>query len=171
MKKHHCLAMICLFALPILFLAPDAAWSYWAPVANAGGPYTVAKGSGVTLDASGSFDADFPNDYFRTVAWDLNNDGLFEFTSSGSDKDHPANLLLSLSAGDLTAMGWTNIGIAHRVSLRITDSYDLTSAVAETTLSITNASTPVPLPSALLLLGPGVAGLAALRRHLRKRKG
>jgi hypothetical protein len=44
------------------------------PTANAGGPYSVAEGSSVTLSGSGS---DSDNDPI-TFAWDLNNDGIFE---------------------------------------------------------------------------------------------
>lgn len=45
------------------------------PVANAGGPYTIAEGAGVTLDASGSTDGDSDT---LTYKWDLDNDGDFD---------------------------------------------------------------------------------------------
>ena len=46
-----------------------------APVADAGGPYTVAPGKRVVLDASGSFDLEGED---LTFAWDLDGDGMFD---------------------------------------------------------------------------------------------
>jgi hypothetical protein len=46
-----------------------------APVADAGGPYTVKPGGRIVLDASGSFDADGDE---LTFAWDLDGDGRFD---------------------------------------------------------------------------------------------
>ncbi|EGF27639.1 aggregation factor core protein MAFp3, isoform C, partial [Rhodopirellula baltica WH47] len=48
-----------------------------APVANAGGPYAIAEGDSVTLDASATSDvaADLPDSIF---VWDLDNDGVFD---------------------------------------------------------------------------------------------
>lgn len=54
-----------------------------APVADAGGPYTVREGSGVVLDASGTFDAQtmtFNLDY----QWDLDGDGVFGETGAAA---------------------------------------------------------------------------------------
>lgn len=45
------------------------------PVANAGGPYSVAEGGSLTLNASASSDAD-PGDTL-TYSWDLNGDGVY----------------------------------------------------------------------------------------------
>ena len=41
---------------------------------------------------------------------------------------------------------------------------------SETAINLTVTESPVPLPGALLLFGPGLVGLAAMRRALRKRK-
>lgn len=46
-----------------------------APIADAGGPYTVTKGGGLSLDASLSHDPN-PNDLL-TYSWDINGDGVF----------------------------------------------------------------------------------------------
>ena len=48
-----------------------------APIADAGGPYTVPEGGTATLDASGSTDPDLPYGDTLTYAWDFNNDGMF----------------------------------------------------------------------------------------------
>jgi PKD repeat protein len=45
------------------------------PVAEAGGPYTVAEGSSLTVDGTGSTD---PDGDTLTYAWDLDNDGGFD---------------------------------------------------------------------------------------------
>lgn len=46
-----------------------------APVADAGGPYTVKPGARIVLDASGSFDLEGED---ITFAWDLDGDGQFD---------------------------------------------------------------------------------------------
>jgi len=46
-----------------------------APIANAGGPYSVDEGSSIALDGTGSSD---PDGNPITYAWDLNNDGLYD---------------------------------------------------------------------------------------------
>jgi len=46
-----------------------------APVADAGGPYSVDEGSSTTLDGSGSSDA---NTDPLTLTWDLDNDGAYD---------------------------------------------------------------------------------------------
>jgi len=51
------------------------------PVADAGGPYSVAEGSSVTLDAAGSSD---PDDNIASYDWDLNGDGVFDDASGVS---------------------------------------------------------------------------------------
>jgi PKD repeat protein len=56
-----------------------------APVAVPGGPYVVDQGSGVTLNGSGSSD---PNaacgDSIVSYAWDLDNDGSYDDSSSAT---------------------------------------------------------------------------------------
>ena len=46
-----------------------------APNANAGGPYAIAEGDSLQLDASASFDVDLDPLIFE---WDLNDDGVFD---------------------------------------------------------------------------------------------
>jgi hypothetical protein len=49
-----------------------------APVADAGGPYTVRPGARIVLDASGSTDLEGDQ---LTYAWDLDGDGQFDDAS------------------------------------------------------------------------------------------
>ncbi|MDH4170997.1 MAG: PKD domain-containing protein, partial [Acidimicrobiia bacterium] len=63
-----------LIALGVL-LATAAAASGAAPVADAGGPYTIDEGDALALDASGSTDPELDT---LTYAWDLDNDGDFD---------------------------------------------------------------------------------------------
>lgn len=47
------------------------------PIANAGGPYSVAEGGSILLSAAGSSDPDLPADAL-SYAWDLDNDGAYD---------------------------------------------------------------------------------------------
>ncbi|MFN3255495.1 MAG: LamG-like jellyroll fold domain-containing protein [Ilumatobacter sp.] len=53
----------------------DLAGPNVAPVADTGGPYAIAEGDALPIDASGSTDADLDT---LTYGWDLDNDGLFD---------------------------------------------------------------------------------------------
>ena len=89
------------------------------PVAEANGPYTVAEGSSVTLDGSGSSDPD-PGDILA-YAWDLDNDGVFEtagatasFTALDGPVSQPVTLQVCDSQAacdtDTTTVEVTNVG-------------------------------------------------------------
>jgi len=71
------------------------------PVANAGGPYTVAEGGSVTLAGSGSDPEGDP----LTFAWDLDNNGSFETpgqnpTFSAAGRDGPSSQTVVLRVCD-----------------------------------------------------------------------
>jgi len=167
MKRAFFSTTFCILALQIIFLLPSTGWSYLKePVANAGGPYTIEMGNGVTLDGTLSTDADLPNDYIKVASWDINHDSVFDFTFYGSDSSNPANLILSLSAADLASFGLTQVYRPYRVQLMVTDSTDLT-GYNETTLLIGPRSTPVPIPASLLLLASGLIGLLGIRRKIK----
>jgi hypothetical protein len=53
-----------------------------SPLADAGGPYTTALGSAITLRAPRSFD---PDGLIMRYEWDLNNDGVFEETTASPE--------------------------------------------------------------------------------------
>ena len=52
-----------------------------APVASHGGAYTIAEGESLTLDASGTTDVDSGT---LTYRWDLNNDAIYDITTTSS---------------------------------------------------------------------------------------
>jgi hypothetical protein len=78
------------------------------PLANAGGPYMIDEGNGISLDASASSDPD--NDPLA-FAWDLDNDGQFDDAVGGA----PA-----LSANDLAALGIADDG-TFTIRVQVTD--------------------------------------------------
>ena len=96
------------------------------PVANAGGPYYIYLGNGVTLDASGSLSTGAAHGVtIVNYAWDVNNDGIYELSGQ----------TVPLTAAELAAYGLP-AGVALPIGLQITDSNGLT-ATASTTLTIT----------------------------------
>ena len=70
-----------------------------APVADAGGPYTVPEGTPLSLDGSGSSD---PNGDALTYAWDLDADGVTDDSTDAQPSwtymdDGPVNVTLTVS--------------------------------------------------------------------------
>ncbi len=99
-----------------------------APVPFTDGPYTIAEGDSLTVNASGSSD---PDGDVLTYAWDLNGDGLFENASGVSPTKTWSELVASSPA--------VNDDGARNISVRVTDSAGL-STVLTTTLTIINTS-------------------------------
>jgi hypothetical protein len=102
------------------------------PVADAGGPYTVAEGGSLTLDGSGSTDA---TDY----AWDLNGDGDFADATGASP---------TLTWAQLEALGINDGPASFTVTLRVTsgtktdeDTADLTVTNTAPTVVLTGSTT------------------------------
>lgn len=98
------------------------------PVANAGGPYNVYFGNGVTLNANASSTVGSACGVSLVkYDWDLNGDGQYNDRTGA---------LVTLSAADLVALGFTNYGYSYPIAVRVMDSAGL-SAMANTTLTIT----------------------------------
>jgi uncharacterized protein len=97
-----------------------------APIADAGGPYTVAEGSSVTLAGTG---AD-PDGGSVTYAWDLDDNGTFETPGQS----------VSFFGADGPA--------APVVKLRVTDGLG-TSTVAQATVNVTNVAPTITSLTAL----------------------
>jgi len=100
------------------------------PVANPGGPYVVDFGLPLVLDGSGSSDPDqSAGDSFVLYQWDINNDGIFDWTSTQPIQIVPWSQIASLPQPD----------IANPIRLRTTDGFG---AWTEATTQVT-------------ILGPG----------------
>ncbi len=90
----------------LINLAPNA-----APIADAGGPYTVTSvGGSVVLDASASFDPDL--DEALSYFWDVNGDGDFR---------DAVGEVVTLDWATLTALGFSGANPIVQVSVRVSD--------------------------------------------------
>jgi hypothetical protein len=141
-----------------------AGYTNHAPVANAGGThvidlgggrtmkaYLIARGAGLTLDASGSYDADaLYGDGLRYV-WVLGPDNLYIYTTDPtvylSPEDYP--FLTEYISGDINLMVIDRWGAIAR---------------SDTTFWDNSLSSPVPEPATLLLLAIGLGGIVCVRR-------
>ncbi len=104
-----------------------------APVADAGGPYTIKPGEVLTLDGSASFDEDAViGDTIVSYAWDLDNDGQFD-DAFGVDA--------TVTWSTLAELGLSQPG-QYTAKLRVTDSYGLID-VATTQITISEAEARV----------------------------
>lgn len=109
-----------------------------APIANAGGPYTVAEGSTVVLNGSGSFDAE-QSTASLIYEWDLDADGIFGETGAGALRGDEVGIAPTFSTAGLDDSTIT-------VSLRVTDDSLVTSDTANAEITVTNVA-----PSNLVL--------------------
>lgn len=103
----------------------------FVPTADAGGPYGIEEGDGVTLDASASADDDGDT---LTYSWDVNGDGTFGDATGVSPV---------LTAADLAALGMTDgpADSTTNLKVQVSDGQDgspVTSAAAA--LSISNVA-------------------------------
>jgi hypothetical protein len=129
-----------------------------APVANPGGPYVLALGQDLMLDASQSFDPDSPTDFLASYLWDLDGNGSFGDVSGK---------LITVP----WAVVWTTMhpldGKTVAIALKVFDSFGQGSAPGETTVRFGAAppggALPEPAPLALVLLVGAVGGCARLR--------
>lgn len=111
-----------------LVVFADAGAANTAPIADAGGPYLVTVGTGVTLNGLGSSDGD-AGDLIVEYSWDLDGDtGFGDRTGS----------LPKLSWPDTEALicgGSCTPDLAYPIALRVTDSFG-EPATAGTTLTV-----------------------------------
>lgn len=82
-----------------------------APVANAGGPYTIVEGGSLTLNGAQSTDAD--NDTL-TYSWDVNGDGTFGDATGVNP---------TLTKAQLNALGINNGTATFNVKVRVDDGH------------------------------------------------
>jgi PKD repeat protein len=98
-----------------------------APVANAGGPYTVAEGGSVQLSGSDSTGTSL------NYAWDLDGDGNYGETGAGATRGNETGATPTFSAAGLDGPG------TYNVSLRVTDGSSQTST-ASVTINLANVA-------------------------------
>lgn len=101
------------------------------PVADIGGPYTIAEGESLSLDGSSSSDPDSDTLVYR---WDINNDGVY------GDTNEPTTATSTLDWATLQSLGIDDDG-AYTIGLQVDDGKG---GVSATTASVTvNNSSPV----------------------------
>ncbi len=110
------------------------------PVANANGPYTVAEGSTVTLDGSGSTDPNQPPPPL-TYEWDLDGDGQFGEIGAGAERGDEVGINPIYSAAGLDGPD------SKTVALKVTNDAGL-SDTGTATVEITNAAPSIAADNA-----------------------
>jgi subtilisin-like proprotein convertase family protein len=115
-------------------------------VADAGGPYTIAEGDDLTVDASAS-----PAGNGATYSWDVDGDGTFGDATGATP---------TLTWAELIALGIDGDG-AHTMTVQITD---VATYTAEATLTVTETATTVSIagPSTALVGKPVTLKVSAV---------
>ena len=103
-----------------------------APTARAGGPYAVAEGGSVPLDATGSSDPNQSSGSL-TYTWDLDGDGVFGETGAAASRGNETGAMPTFVPTGLD--GPTSV----TVTLRATDAGGLT-GTATATISVSDAA-------------------------------
>jgi hypothetical protein len=123
------------------------------PVANAGGPYTVAEGSSTVLDGSQSSDSDGMISHYE---WDLDGDNLFGETGLNAVRGDEVGAIVTFSAAGLDGPS------SFMVMLRVTDDEEATD-MASAAVNVSNVA-PTLVISAPLDGYQGVRGQARTLR-------
>ncbi|MES2788758.1 MAG: PKD domain-containing protein [Planctomycetota bacterium] len=97
------------------------------PVANAGGPYSVAEGGSLTLNGATSTDADGDT---LTYSWDINGDGVFGDATGVNP---------TLTKAQLNALGINNGTATFNVKVRVDDGHGHIVTSDAVTFTFTNA--------------------------------
>ena len=108
-----------------LTILPDT-----APVASAGGPYSIQQGRSLALNASASTDPDAGDKL--TYSWDINGDGIYDDATGATPV---------LNWKSLTSLGLGSPG-SYSVRVRVEDNYGLQSTAATATVTITAGTIP-----------------------------
>ncbi|MFO0808193.1 MAG: PKD domain-containing protein [Gemmataceae bacterium] len=103
------------------------------PTADAGGPYTVAEGSSLQLDATRTSDGAQPNPPL-TYQWDRDGDGVFGETGATAARGDEVGIQPTFSAAGLDGPG------SAVVRLRAINDAGAVSNIASATVAITNVA-------------------------------
>ncbi len=117
---------------PLNNIATDDSAFNTPPTAEAGGPYTVAEGGTVTLDGSGSSDAD-QSAATLTYQWDLDGDNIFGEIGAAAGNGDEVGATPAFSAAGIDGPS------SVTVKLRVTDNAGLTNEDTGT-INIVNAN-------------------------------
>ena len=114
-----------------------------APTVSAGGPYAVAEGGSVTLNATGS-DAEGDS---LTYEWDLDNDGTYEtpgqsVTYSAGDGPASRTVAVRVGDGDATTTDQATVNIANVAPTATFVAPASAAAGSPFTISLTDPSDP-----------------------------
>lgn len=124
------------------------------PIAHPGGPYILFIGNNLTLNASGSFDPDGQGQIIK-YEWDLNNDGVYDFTNP-----YYSQIMVNWQqlSSLITPQSYPADPVTNEpnltIRLRVTDSTGLT-GTAQTKLRIYS---DLPTPVAIMSPQPSIAG-------------
>ncbi|MFP4438820.1 MAG: PKD domain-containing protein [Chloroflexaceae bacterium] len=121
------------------------------PTADAGGPYTVAEGSTVALDASDSSDSDGT---IATYAWDLDGDGNFGETGAAASRGDETGVNPTFNAAGLAGPA------SFPIALRVTDDDGATDTDTSVSISITNVAPTADAGGPYTVLEGGTVALA-----------
>ena len=112
------------------------------PTADGGGPYSVAEGGTITLNATGSTDDDLPGDTL-TYTWDFDGDGEYDDATGAQPVFSAANLDGTKPAGTV------------EVGLKVTDASEA-SDLAQVEITVTNVGPTVTILGASTSVRSGV---------------
>ncbi|MDX9704059.1 MAG: PKD domain-containing protein, partial [Candidatus Auribacterota bacterium] len=113
------------------------------PVADAGGPYTAAVGSTVSLTGHGSYDSNVNcGDSIVLWAWDTDGDGLYGAEDTNGANGLPGTDYVGQYIPSYFNPNWEK-GLTYTIRLKVTDSHGAVSSPDSTTIYI--AADPPPV--------------------------
>jgi len=119
-------------------------------VANAGGPYVIDQGAGVTLGGGANIGNSCPDGVSNY--WDLDNSGTYDVMGGGINGG-----MVNLTWAQLGTYGLQTVGVPHTINLQVRNVCDGTHAEATTTLTV---YTNTPVANFTVTPNPALSGQA-----------